>query len=107
MWYFINYSHILGALGVLVVYDITNEDSYRNITQWLQEIERYSADDVVVAVAGNKSDLENERKVLYEDAQEFVQDTLGHTLFETSAKNSINVEDLFVHMGLAIRAKCN
>ena len=86
--------------GAFVVYDVTDEQSFRNVKQWLQELERYPFENINKMMIGNKCDAEG-KVVDHMTAKEFA-DGLSITLFETSAKNSINVEDAFATMVLEI-----
>jgi Ras-related protein Rab-1A len=97
-------SYYRGAHGIIVVYDITNAESFNNVQKWLQEIDRYACENVHKLLVGNKCDLVNERKVKYETAKEFA-DSYNLIFLETSAKNSTNVEDAFIKMAQAIKAK--
>jgi len=97
-------SYYRGAHGIIVVYDITNPDSFANVRKWLQEINRYASENVQKILVGNKCDLVSERKVSYEDAKELA-DELGVTFLETSAKNATNVDVAFENMAKAIKEK--
>jgi len=97
-------SYYRGAHGIIVVYDITNQETFNNVHKWLQEIDRYACENVHKLLVGNKSDLVNERKVQTEQAQDFAN-SLNLTFLETSAKNSSNVEDAFMRMAKAIKEK--
>jgi len=97
-------SYYRGAHGIIVVYDITNPDSFQNVRKWLQEINRYASENVQKILVGNKADLVSERKVSYEDAKELA-DELGVNFLETSAKNASNVELAFENMAKAIKEK--
>ncbi|VUZ49841.1 unnamed protein product [Hymenolepis diminuta] len=84
-----------GAHGIIVVYDVASEESFRNIEDiWLEEIKRHARPDVTRILVGNKSDLEEHRKVTYEQGAEFAK-MHGMEFFETSAKNASNVEEAF------------
>ncbi|XP_014204437.1 ras-related protein Rab-35 [Copidosoma floridanum] len=84
-----------GTHGVIVVYDVTSGDSFANVKRWLHEIEHNC--DVVVnrILVGNKNDAPNQKVVLTEDAQRFANQ-MGIKLFETSAKDNTNVEEMFM-----------
>mmetsp|Transcript_28911 Transcript_28911/g.32119 ORF Transcript_28911/g.32119 Transcript_28911/m.32119 type:complete len:210 (+) Transcript_28911:91-720(+) len=97
-------SYYRGAHGIIVVYDITNHETFHNVQKWLQEIDRYACENVHKLLVGNKCDLVNERKVAYDSAKEFA-DQLSLIFLETSAKNSTNVEEAFTKMASAIRDK--
>ena len=63
-------SYYRGGNGVLVVYDITDRDSFENLNSWLIEIEKNANKNVYKLLIGNKCDLEDKRKVTYEEAEE-------------------------------------
>lgn len=81
-----------GTHGVIVVYDVTSGDTFANVKRWLHEIEQ-NCDVVNRVLVGNKNDSPNQKVVLTEDAQRFANQ-MGIQLFETSAKDNINVEDV-------------
>ncbi|XP_013777954.1 ras-related protein Rab-35-like isoform X1 [Limulus polyphemus] len=82
-----------GTHGVIVVYDVTNGESFANVKRWLHEIDQ-NCDVVNRILVGNKNDDPDNKVVLKEDAQRFT-DHMGIMLFETSAKDNINVEEMF------------
>lgn len=82
-----------GAHGVIVVYDVTNGDSFHNISRWLSEIENNCEVENRILV-GNKNDDPSSKVVLTKDAQGVAQ-LMNMPLFETSAKENINVEEMF------------
>jgi small GTP-binding protein len=86
-----------GAAAAIVVYDITNPDSFTGAKSWVKELQRRGDPNVVIALAGNKADLESRRKVEYEDANAYAEEN-GILHLETSAKNANNVKALFVEI---------
>ena len=62
-------SYYRGAHGIIVVYDVTDADSFNNVKQWLQEIDRYAAEGVNKLLVGNKSDLVDKKAVETEQAK--------------------------------------
>ncbi|CAO3633391.1 unnamed protein product [Cunninghamella blakesleeana] len=95
-------SYYRGAHGIIVVYDVTDQDSFNNVKQWLSEIERYAAEGVNKLLVGNKSDLTDKKVVDTEQAKELA-DTLKIPLLETSAKDATNVEQAFLTMAKQIK----
>uniref|UniRef100_A0A8C6SGW5 RAB1A, member RAS oncogene family a n=1 Tax=Neogobius melanostomus TaxID=47308 RepID=A0A8C6SGW5_9GOBI len=84
-------SYYRGAHGIIVVYDVTDQESFNNVKQWLQEIDRYASENVNKLLVGNKCDLTTKKVVDYTTAKEFA-DNLGIPFLETSAKSASNVE---------------
>lgn len=74
-----------GSAGALLVFDLTNRDSFENIGRWLQDIKDVARPDVVTLLLGNKADLDEKRAVKKEEAEEFAA-AHGMQYFETSAK---------------------
>ncbi|KAF7728601.1 GTP-binding protein of the rab [Apophysomyces ossiformis] len=95
-------SYYRGAHGIIVVYDVTDQDSFNNVKQWLQEIDRYAAEGVNKLLVGNKSDLTDKKVVETETAKEFA-DGLSIPFLETSAKSATNVEQAFLTMAKQIK----
>lgn len=60
-----------GALGALLVYDITKHITYESVERWLKELYEHADPDIVVMLVGNKTDLESVRSVPTEEAQDF------------------------------------
>ncbi|XP_050428729.1 ras-related protein Rab-35 [Adelges cooleyi] len=83
-----------GTHGVIVVYDVTNGDSFANVKRWLHEIDQ-NCEVVNRILVGNKNDAPDRKVVLTEDAKRFA-DQMGIQLYETSAKDNINVEQMFM-----------
>ncbi|OQV22810.1 Ras-related [Hypsibius exemplaris] len=83
-----------GALGALLVYDISKQSTYDSLTRWLAEIRDYGERGIVVILIGNKCDLLHLRAISTEDGQ-ILADTHGLKFLETSALDATNVEDAF------------
>jgi len=96
-------SYYRGAQGIIIVYDVTDKDSFNNVKQWLHEIDRYASEDVKKLLVGNKSDLDDKRETTYAEAEEEAKN-LRMQFLETSAKNSTNVEKAFMAMAKEIKA---
>uniref|UniRef100_A0A6N2LPA4 Uncharacterized protein n=1 Tax=Salix viminalis TaxID=40686 RepID=A0A6N2LPA4_SALVM len=89
-------------VGHMVVYDVTDQESFNNVKQWLNEIDRYASDNVNKLLVGNKSDLTANKVVSYETAKAFA-DEIGIPFMETSAKDATNVEQAFMAMAAEIK----
>jgi len=84
-----------GAQAAIVVYDITNADTFTRAKSWVGELHRQARPDIVIALAGNKSDLGSRRTVEYEEANAYAEEK-GLLFLETSAKNANNVNEIFL-----------
>eukprot|EP01137_Pigoraptor_chileana_P035353 Opistho-2@29226 len=83
-----------GAAAAIVVYDITREASFRALKDWVKELKQLGPPNIVFAIAGNKSDLEAQRQVQTETAQEYAE-SIDAIFSETSALTAHNVQLLF------------
>lgn len=95
--------HALGPIyyreshGAILVYDITDEDSFQKVKNWVRELRRMLGDDICLVIAGNKTDLERERHVSLKDAETYARE-VGALHFLTSAKLNQGVEELFLEL---------
>jgi Ras-related protein Rab-1A len=87
-------SYYRGGNGVLVVYDITDRESFENLTSWLIEIEKNANKNVYKLLIGNKCDLEDKRKVSIQEGKDFAESN-GMKFIETSAKDNTKVQEAF------------
>ena len=91
-----------GAHGIILMYDVTNEMSFRNATtKWLEAIKRNTNDNVKVVLVGNKVDLEKKRVVSKERGEELAGEHQLR-LFETSSQSGVNVTETFEHLASLI-----
>lgn len=86
-----------GAAAAIVVYDITDPDSFTGAKSWVKELQRRGDPNVVIALAGNKADLENRQKVSKEEVDAYAAEN-GILHLVTSAKDGTNVKSLFVEI---------
>ena len=91
-------SYYRGAHGILLIYDVTDKDSFKNLNNWLIEIEKNASKNVLKVLIGNKSDLEDKRVITYNQGKDFA-DTYGLKFIETSAKKNLNVNEAFETLG--------
>merc|ERR1711865_761657 len=97
-------SYYRGAHGIIVVYDITDADSFNNVMQWLEEIQRYACEGVNKLLVGNKCDLASKRSVEKKTAEDFATKS-NIPFLETSAKSNANVEAAFMVMAGKIKTR--
>lgn len=83
-----------GAAAALVVYDITDAESFNGAKTWIEELQRQGSADIVIALAGNKVDLDTKREVYASDAENYAKEN-GCIFFETSAKTGENIVRIF------------
>ncbi|XP_072958730.1 ras-related protein Rab11C-like [Typha angustifolia] len=83
-----------GALGALLVYDVTKKQSFDNVQRWLRELRGHADSNIVLMMAGNKSDLKHLRAVSENEA-ELLAEKEGLSFLETSALEATNVEKAF------------
>ena len=91
-------TYFRGAHGILLLYDVTNKDSFKNLENWLIEIEKNSNQKVLKILIGNKCDLTEDREITTEEGQTFANRN-GMEFMETSAKMNTNVSEAFTTLG--------
>ena len=87
-------SYYRGANGILLLYNITNRESFDSLNSWLTEIKKNANQNLSLILVGTNCDLENERKVTYQEGKDFATKN-GIKFIEVSAKNNINVKEAF------------
>jgi small GTP-binding protein len=81
-----------GSAGAILVFDLTNHDSFDHIGRWLHDVKEVARSDVVTILLGNKVDLADKRDVTTEDAQKFAREN-NMSYFETSAKTGAQIAE--------------
>ncbi|KAF4527423.1 hypothetical protein B566_EDAN015943 [Ephemera danica] len=95
--------HALGPIyyrasnGAILVYDITDEDSFQKVKNWVKELRKMLGQEVALSIVGNKIDLEKDRNVQVEEAEQYAT-SVGAKHFHTSAKRNEGIEELFVEL---------
>ena len=97
-------SYYRGAAGAIIVYDISNRDSFSHVQQWLNDAQQLAGEHICMMVVGNKADLQGEREVTFLEASRVAQE--AEVLFlETSALTGEGVEDIFMRVARGIHAR--
>ncbi|KAJ9574761.1 hypothetical protein L9F63_008075 [Diploptera punctata] len=95
--------HALGPIyyrmsnGAILVYDITDEDSFQKVKNWVKELKKMLGSEICLIIAGNKIDLEKQRNVSIQDAEEYAK-SVGARHFHTSAKLNQGIEEMFLEL---------
>ena len=87
-------SYYRGGNGVLLIYDITDRESFESLNFWLIEIEKNANKNVKILLMGNNCDLEDKRKVSYQEGKDFAI-KYNMLFLEASAKDNINIKEAF------------
>ena len=94
-----------GAMGILLTYDVTDAESFRNVRNWMRNIEQHASENVNKILVGNKSDVpEDKRQVTHAEGKALANE-FGIPFFETSAKANFCVEDAFFSIARDIKAR--
>jgi len=83
---------------VILVYDVTSDESFKHVEDWLEQVNKYASEDTAKLIVGNKADLIKDKQVSSEDALQFGV-KFGIDVIETSAKTADNVDKAFNRLG--------
>ncbi|KAI7818782.1 rab11 protein [Gamsiella multidivaricata] len=86
-----------GAVGALLLYDITQHGTYESVSRWLSEVREHADSNIIVMLVGNKSDLRHLRSIHTEEAKTFAEEN-GLMFIETSALDATNVDMAFTRL---------
>ncbi|XP_054476064.1 ras-related protein Rab-19 [Anoplopoma fimbria] len=101
----ITQSYYRSAHGAMVAYDITRRSTFESVPLWIREVQQFGASSVVLILIGNKSDLQAQRQVLFEDSCTLAENNGVLAALETSAKEAQNVEAAFILMARELLAR--
>ncbi|XP_022869510.1 ras-related protein RABE1c-like isoform X1 [Olea europaea var. sylvestris] len=108
-----------GAMGILLVYDVTDESSFNilspfvkvdsfvrlDIRNWIRNIEQHASDNVNKILVGNKADMDESKRAVPTSRGQALADEYGIKFFETSAKTNMNVEEVFFSIARDIKQR--
>jgi Ras-related protein Rab-1A len=97
-------SYYRGAHGIMMVYDLTDRESFEHIKTWAEDIVKFASENVIWIIVGNKLDLEGRRRVYFTEAKGSA-DSYGVPLFEASAKTGDGVHRAFEELIRQILSK--
>lgn len=92
----ITMSYYRNCSGIIIVYDVTNHNSFEKVGEWIEEVRRY-VPTVPLMIIGNKCDMEDKRQVSTEEGRELAA-KYNLIFLETSAKNNTNIENTFTDL---------
>jgi Ras-related protein Rab-2A len=88
-------SYYKNSICALIVYDISNKDSFKNVLNWIEDCKVFSPKNILLVLIGNKCDLEEKRQVFIEEGKKVAEEN-DMIFFETSAKDNININEVFL-----------
>ena len=87
-------NYFKGSHGIILIYDVTNRQTFENVKSWISQIREEASKNVIIYIAANKIDMEDGRIVNKEEGKKFAEE-FGLPYIETSAKNGININETF------------
>ena len=97
-------SYYRGAHGIMVVYDVTDRESFEGVKGWIGEIEKFAQENVIKILVGNKSDMTDKRQVSFQEGQDLANQ-LRVKYIETSAKSADNIDNSFQEISKDVIAR--
>ncbi|EDO34945.1 predicted protein [Nematostella vectensis] len=102
----ITQSYYRSCNGVIIAYDITKCDTFKNVIRWGEDVQKYAPENAIKLLVGNKKDLEREREVSLEDAVNCASHYGMLDVLETSAKDATNIEAAFYRLARELKNRC-
>ncbi|KAI8899511.1 ras family-domain-containing protein [Globomyces pollinis-pini] len=97
----ISRAYYRGAIGCLLVFDVTRRDTFLHLLSWLEDVKQHGNDHIKTIVVANKCDLAHKRQVTREEGEAFAEKN-GLLYLEASAKTGLNVEEAFTSLASTI-----
>ncbi|KAF0682776.1 Aste57867_25075 [Aphanomyces stellatus] len=94
-----------GAMGILLVYDVTDDHSFQNVRNWMRQIQQHASPNVNKILIGNKCDVDPSERAVTKEQGEALANEYGVQFFETSAKSNLNVEEAFRSIAVDVQKR--
>lgn len=101
----ITQSYYRNAHAVIITYDITKKDSFKNVTRWTEDVKKYAPPNVLKLLVGNKTDINDNREVSLEDARSCAAHYSMVDVLEASAKDATNIENAFIRVASELKSR--
>ncbi|KAH7295078.1 hypothetical protein KP509_27G031300 [Ceratopteris richardii] len=92
-------------MGIILVYDVTDESSFNNIRNWVKNIEQHASDNVNKILVGNKADMDESKRAVSFARGQALANEYGLNFYETSAKTNMNVDNVFFTIARDIKQR--
>ncbi|XP_042877725.1 ras-related protein Rab-8A-like [Penaeus japonicus] len=92
-----------GAQGIVLVYDVTNLDSFNHLSYWLRNIEENASPEVVKVLAGNKCEVSSQQRAVDKERGQKLAESFDMPFYEVSCRGDVNVQDTFLTLARLIR----
>ncbi|KAJ8407004.1 hypothetical protein AAFF_G00292800 [Aldrovandia affinis] len=87
-----------GAKGIVLVYDITKQETFEDLPKWMKMIDKYASEEAELLLVGNKLDCETDRVITRQQGERFASRISGMRFCEASAKDNFNVDEIFLKL---------
>lgn len=101
----ITQSYYRSANAVVITYDITKKDTFKNVVRWTEDVKKYAPPNVLKLLVGNKTDISESREVSIEEARACAAHYGMIDVLEASAKDATNVENAFIRVATELKSR--
>ncbi|KAI5061925.1 hypothetical protein GOP47_0022464 [Adiantum capillus-veneris] len=101
----ITLAYFRSAMGIVLVYDVTQESSFNNIRYWMKKIEENASGNINRILVGNKADMDESKRAVSFDQGQALANEYGIKFYETSAKTDLNVENVFLSIAHDVQSR--
>lgn len=101
----ITQSYYRSANAVIITYDITKKDTFKNVVRWTEDVKKYAPPNVIKLLVGNKTDIAESREVSIEEASSCAAHYSMIDALEASAKDATNIENAFMRVARELKSR--